>query len=69
MLKFIFAGILFIAIVISLARALYCLVKKEDTPSKMAKALTWRISLSLALFFFVILSFLMGWIQPHGIGV
>lgn len=56
-----------IAIIASLGKALYYLVKKPEASSKMAKALTWRISLSLALFFFVILAFALGWIHPHGI--
>jgi hypothetical protein len=63
----IIVGVLLVGIIASLAVALYCLVNKENEPAKMAKALTWRISLSLALFFLAILSFLMGWISPHGI--
>lgn len=54
------------AIIISLGRALYYLVKKPEASSKMAKALTWRIGLSIALFLFVILAFKLGWIHPHG---
>lgn len=56
-----------IGIIASLARALYYLVKKQEPSSKMVKALTWRISLSIGLFVLVIFAFLMGWIQPHGI--
>lgn len=55
-----------IAIIASLGTALYYLVKKEPS-EKMVKALTWRISLSIALFILVILAFFMGWIHPHGI--
>jgi hypothetical protein len=33
----------------------------------MAHALTWRIALSVALFLAIILSYVMGWIQPTGI--
>jgi Na+/proline symporter len=63
--------IAFLAIVISLATALFHLVKhKEDKDShKTAKALTIRIGLSLALFILLFLAFVTGLIQPHGIGV
>lgn len=33
----------------------------------MARALAWRVGLSVALFAFVMLSWWMGWIAPHGI--
>lgn len=56
-----------IGIIVSLARALYYLVKKQEPSAKMVKALTWRISLSIGLFVLVILAFLMGWIHPHGV--
>lgn len=55
-----------IAIIASLGRALYCLIKKPESSREMVKALTWRISLSIALFALVMLAFEMGWIQPHG---
>jgi branched-subunit amino acid transport protein AzlD len=59
--------ILLIAIIVSLARALYYLIKKPESSAEMVKALTWRISLSIALFCLVLLAFALGWIQPHGI--
>lgn len=65
-MKIIIIAIL-IAIIASLARALYYLVKKREPSAKMVKALTWRISLSIGLFILVIVAFFMGWIQPHGI--
>lgn len=37
--------------------------------NRMVHALTWRIGLSVALFLFVLLSYKMGWIQPHGIAL
>ena len=33
----------------------------------MARALTLRIGLSIALFLFILLSWFMGWIQPTGL--
>ena len=56
-----------IAIIASLSSALYYLTKKQEEPEKLAKALTWRIGLSIALFFLLIIAFLNGWIQPHGV--
>lgn len=37
--------------------------------NRMAKALAWRVGLSIALFLFVLVSYKMGWIQPTGIQV
>jgi purine-cytosine permease-like protein len=37
--------------------------------SRMAKALAWRIGLSLALFLFILLSYKLGWIRPTGLPV
>lgn len=56
-----------IAIISSLGSALYYLTKKQEEPEKLARALTWRIGLSITLFFLLIIAFLGGWIQPHGI--
>lgn len=55
------------AIIVSLASALYFLIKKPLRPEKMVKALTFRISLSIALFAFMLLAFFSGWIVPHGV--
>lgn len=60
--------LMFIAILYCLGSASLYLIKKKTTDSqKMAVALTWRISLSLILFLILILSFSIGWIQPHGL--
>lgn len=57
------------AIMLALGVALFRLLqsKSEIDPAKMAKALTIRIGLSIFLFLFLIICFLMGWIKPHGI--
>lgn len=57
---------LFTLIFLSLTSALFSL-RNSKSSIKMAKALTWRISLSLAVFFFLLLAFALGWIQPHGL--
>ena len=35
--------------------------------NRMVRALAWRVGLSIALFLFVLLSYVMGWIHPTGI--
>lgn len=61
-----------IIVLIVLAIILYCLgsalffmLGRQGDAKKMVKALTWRITLSLSLFFFLILSYYLGWIEPH----
>jgi len=57
----------FAGIVLSLGSALYYLLNDESRSPRTAKALTTRISLSLVLFFFLLLAASQGWIKPHGI--
>lgn len=52
-----------------LGSALYYMVGRRGDARKMARSLTWRIGLSFALFFFLITSFYMGWIEPHPLEV
>lgn len=35
--------------------------------NRMAKALAWRVGLSIALFLFVLISYKLGWIHPTGV--
>lgn len=62
-----FAGIL-----VALGSAGVLMLRKQDDTEQaraggMARALAWRVGLSIALFLFVMLSWAMGWISPHGI--
>ena len=61
--------IVFIAIVVSLGSALRHLSRSssEEDSRKMARALTIRISLSLALLALLIIAWYMGLISPHGL--
>lgn len=61
---------IFAAILFSLASALFHLVKRSDAEQsrKTAKALTFRIGLSLVLFLLLFLALVSGWLQPGGIG-
>lgn len=60
--------ILLVFIVYSLGSAMYSLVKQKRGDSiDVVKSLTWRIGLSLVLFFLLFFSYWMGWITPHQI--
>lgn len=56
----------FIFIVYSLGSALYYMMKDGDGSTRMVKALTMRVGLSIVLFLFVLFSFWMGWLTPTG---
>ena len=59
--------LLLIAIVVSLGSALYQLARGTGDSRKMLRALTWRISLSVALFVVLLLAYRAGWIAPHAV--
>lgn len=67
----IFVIVAFLAILVSLGSALFHLVrhKSDEDSRKTAKALTFRIGLSLGLFILLVLALATGLIQPHGLGV
>jgi len=58
---------LLIFIVVSLFTALYRLNSEKGDSSKVLKALTVRIALSVLLFGLLMLGSWLGWIQPHGV--
>lgn len=62
----------FIGILGALAAAGVFMLKrpqdKEQAPKTMARALAWRVGLSVALFLFILLGWKMGWIQPRPFG-
>lgn len=58
-----------ILILYCLGSGVFFLVKAGVDPKKLAKALTWRIALSIALFLFLILAFSMGWMTPNDVMV
>jgi putative copper export protein len=61
--------ILFLLIILySLGSALFYLVRdKKADETRVVKALTWRIGLSMLLFILLFVAFGMGWITPHSI--
>jgi hypothetical protein len=54
-------------ILISLGAGMFSLIKDRGETNRTVKFLTIRIILSIALFALLLLSFVFGWIQPHGI--
>lgn len=60
-------GLALLTILASLGSALFYLVKDQERTERTAKALTTRITLSIALFIFLLVAFASGVIQPHGL--
>ncbi len=59
---------IFIGIIVSLGSALFHLVSdRKGETRNMVRALTIRISLSVALFILLFVAWAAGWIQPHGL--
>jgi hypothetical protein len=56
-----------IAIVFSLGSAMFQLSSGKGDSSKMLKALTWRVGLSVGLFLVLLVAWRMGLIRPHGV--
>lgn len=59
--------LLFIAIFTALGSGLVHLLRGTGDSRRLAKSLTWRIGISLAVFILLILAMLSGLIKPHGI--
>ena len=57
-----------ILIIWNLGAGLYYMMVDKDDGKRMARALTRRIALSIALFLGVVLAAKMGWIDFHGVG-
>jgi low temperature requirement protein LtrA len=55
------------AIIASLGSGLFYLVKDKGSSNRTVRALTIRISLSVLLFVLLMLGYLTGLLQPHGI--
>lgn len=57
-----------IVIIYCLASALYFLAREGGKgKQRVAKALSWRIILSICLFLFLLVAYFFGWITPHGV--
>ncbi|MFH7042799.1 DUF2909 domain-containing protein [Paucibacter sp. JuS9] len=59
-----------IAVLLALASAGFFMLRRGATQgrdARMARALALRVAVSVALFLFIWLAYLMGWIQPTGV--
>lgn len=54
-------------IIISLFSGMFFLVRDRGQSTRMVKALTVRIVLSLILFALLMLGYWAGWLHPHGL--
>ena len=57
-----------IAIAASLGKALFHMSSGPDESGQVVRALTVRISLSIALFAFLIIAWHFGLVEPHDVG-
>ena len=67
MLFKIFILMLVVVVLYCLGSGLFFLAKDDQRKSRLVKALTWRIGLSVAIFLLLLLAFVMGWDTPHQI--
>lgn len=60
--------LVFIGIVFALGSAFVELLRnpKARDEKDMARSLTWRIGLSIALFVFLLIAYALGWVTPQG---
>lgn len=59
--------ILFLVIVVMLFSALFFLNKDKGQSTRTLSLLKWRIGLSVMLFLLLIVGYLTGILQPHGV--
>jgi len=59
--------IMLIVIFVSLTSGLVFLIRDRGQTTRTVKSLTLRIVLSIALFLLLVVGFLTGLIQPHGV--
>ncbi|MBA3979031.1 MAG: DUF2909 domain-containing protein [Alcanivorax sp.] len=55
------------AAVVSLFRGLAALMRSDGRDKGTARALTWRVGFSVAVFLLLVVSTWMGWIAPHDV--
>lgn len=58
---------LLVFIAFSLGSALYFLMRDPGQSTRVVKALSWRIGLSVVLFVLLMVAFKLGWITPHSL--
>jgi hypothetical protein len=60
--------VLLFSILASLGSALFYFARRQGDSSKMLRALTIRVGLSLALFILLMILWRAGLVSPHGLG-
>jgi hypothetical protein len=65
----IFIGIAFACILASLGSALFFMMRDRGRTRNTARALGWRVGLSITLFLFILFAHQQGWIESRGIPV
>ena len=48
-----------------LGSALFFLLRDGSDSKRMAKALTWRVILSVSVFVLLMIAYALGWVHPH----
>jgi drug/metabolite transporter (DMT)-like permease len=66
LVQILFAAALLL-IVASLAWGLYAMLSDRSDSDRMARALTWRIGLSIAAFVLLLLVGWSGWLEPNAV--
>ena len=59
--------VIFLGIVAAMGSALYFLVKDRGDSDRLARALTWRVAISVSLFALLFVLWWAGLIQPHAL--
>ena len=59
---------LMFGVVYALGSALRFLLKQNIDSNQLVQALSWRIGLSMLVFFLLLLGFALGILEPHSIG-
>lgn len=62
-----FISLMLLAIIVSLGFAMFFMLNDSGQKKRTVNALIIRVGLSVSLIVILIVSYFMGWIQPHGI--
>ena len=54
-------------VIVFMAFGLKAMYKKDGNREKMARALTWRVAISVGVFLLLMLGMKMGWVTPNQI--
>lgn len=68
MLTKVIVVLMLLLILSALGFGLVSLIQDKGRTDRTVKALTWRVALSLALFFLLLIGFALGLIKPHSPG-